>query len=92
MKKHLFCFLKLQTILQISIHQERYWWSCVSAAKYFNPTNRYEDFQSGFRSHHSSDSNLKVSNDICINADYGRTTVLVMLDLSAVFDTIDRSN
>ncbi|MBE7326172.1 hypothetical protein IEQ44_16190, partial [Nocardioides sp. Y6] len=34
---------------------------------------------------------LKVLNDIRINTDNGLCTVLVLLDLSAAFDTIDHS-
>ena len=34
---------------------------------------------------------LKVQNDLLRNLDHGKTTVLVLLDLSAAFDTLDHS-
>ena len=34
---------------------------------------------------------LKVQNDILINMDNGEVTLLVMLDMSAAFDTIDHN-
>ena len=53
----------------------------------------HEPLQSAYRKFHSTETALlKVQNDIMESLDQGSISVLVMLDLSAAFDTIDHQN
>ena len=54
--------------------------------------NILEKLQSGFRTRHSTESALlKVHNDIVISLDAKKPVSLVLLDLTASFDTVDHS-
>ncbi|XP_034562467.1 uncharacterized protein LOC117829052, partial [Notolabrus celidotus] len=51
-----------------------------------------EVFQSGFKTRHSTESALlRVCNDILLANDSGDHVILVLLDLTAAFDTVDHS-
>ena len=49
-----------------------------------------ETFQSGFKPLHSTESALlRVSNDILLATDAGDSVILILLDLTSAFDTVD---
>ena len=60
--------------------------------EYLLSTNLYPIFQFAYRAYHSTETALlKVQNYLLVNMDWGHVTLLVLLDLSLAFDTIDLS-
>ena len=57
---------------------------------YLNEQDLFPSLQSAYRRHHSTKTALlKVKNDILMNMENQKVTLLVLLDLSAAFDTVD---
>ena len=52
--------------------------------------NIFPQLQSGYCSHHSTETALlKVTNNLLINMEESRVSLLLLMDLSAAFDTVD---
>ena len=68
----------------------------VAAAQiqsYLNKHDLFPSLQSSYLQHHSRDTALfKVKNDILMNMENQQATLLVLLDLSTAFDTLEHRN
>ena len=64
--------------------------ACTQLGHHIESNNLFDSFQSAYRSRHSTESALvKVKNDIMFALDSNQVVLMVLLDLSAAFDTID---
>ena len=60
--------------------------------EHLQSNNLTDPFQSAYKEKHSAGSSLlRITNNILRSIDNGSITILIMLDLSAAFDTIDHS-
>ena len=64
--------------------------ACKQLVHHIESNNLFDSLQSAYRSRHSTESALvKVKNDIMFAVDSNKVVLMVLLDLSAAFDTID---
>ena len=64
----------------------------VQMDQYFSQFTLYSKFQSAYRRHHSTETALlRVQNDILRSLDNHKEVLLVLLDQTAAFDTIDHA-
>ena len=64
----------------------------VQLNSHMSSNGLHEPLQSAYKAGHSTETALtRVQNDILLGMDQQKKTILVMLDLSAAFDTIDHS-
>ena len=64
--------------------------ACAQINDHLNKNDLFENFQSAYRKRHSTETALlKVKTDIMKAMDNNKAVAVVMLDLSAAFDTVD---
>ena len=62
----------------------------IQLNQFLHEHNILEKYQSGFRTNHSTETALlKIVNDLRCNKDSQKLSVLVLLDISSAFDTVD---
>ena len=64
---------------------------CLQLTSYLSNHHLLAPLQSAYRGHHSTETTtLRVASDAFNAADAGQVTVVVLLDFSATFDSVDR--
>ena len=62
----------------------------LQISDHISSNQMHQEFQSAYRKNHSTETALlRMCNDILVNMNKQRVTLLVFLDLSAAFDTVD---
>lgn len=62
----------------------------IQIQNYLSSNNLHSKFQSAYKANHSTETALlRVSNDLLLNLDNGDEAILILLDYSAAFDTIN---
>ena len=75
----------LSKILEKVIYKQLY--------SYLNKFSLFPSTQSVFRIGHSTETaHLKLNNDLILAADNGQSSILLCLDFTASFDTVDHSS
>ena len=65
---------------------------CSQMNEYLSSFSLFEKHQSAYRKFHNTETALvKITNDLLLAADDKKVSVVVLLDLSAAFDTIDHN-
>ena len=66
---------------------------CICAVEYYLTVNGlHESFQSAYKAHHSTETALlTITDDILLSLDRRDNVFLLLLDLSAAFDTVNHS-
>lgn len=76
-------------VLRIILHFHMY---CLYSLLLIDLNGISEKFQSGFKLFHSTETALlRFLNDLLLTVDSGNSAVLVLLDLTAAFDTVDHN-
>ena len=64
----------------------------IQSNEHLDVINGHAKFQSGYKSKHSCETLLtRITNDIFVNLDKSKCTIMLLLDLSAAFDTVDHN-